>query len=196
MQTIVALFDTPAEAEATIGDLELAGFARADVSIVIGERPHGTETGSHAAGMGAAVGLGVGLLAGLATIALPGVGLVLALGPLLVGGVVGAVAGGLVGTLVDIGVPALEARYYQEAVRRGGTLISFAVEDQEQIRALDIIKKHNPVDIKERAMAWHEAGWNADSAMEPEEIEAVPMPTSSMGTIAAPSAQPTREVHR
>jgi uncharacterized membrane protein len=199
MQNIVALFDIPADAEAAIGDLELAGFARSDFSVVVGQRPHGTEPSSHTTSMGAAVGAGVGILAGLATIALPGVGLVLALGPLIAGGVVGAVAGGLVGSLADMGVPALEARNYEEAVRRGGTLLSFAVEDQDQIRAMDIIRKHHPVDIKERALAWHEEGWNAESAMEPpqaEEVEAVPTPTSSMGTMAAPSAQPTREVNR
>jgi len=200
MQNIVALFDTPADAEATIGDLELAGFQRSDFSVVMGERSHGTESDSDATGMGAAIGAGVGLLAGLASVAVPGIGLMLALGPVLAGGIVGAVAGGLVGSRVDIGVPALEARYYQEAVRRGGVLVSFAVEDQDQIRALDIVNKHHPVDIKERAMAWHEAGWEQDSAIvsptDVDEVEVAPMSTASMGTIAAPTAQPTREISR
>ena len=198
MQSIVALFDTPAQAEATIGELEMAGFPRAEISVVVGGGSRNAESDLRASGMGVAIGTGLGLLAGLAAVAVPGVGLVFALGPILASGVVGAVAGGLVGSLVDIGVPALEARYYQEAVRRGGTLMSLAVEDSEQIRALEIINKHKPVDIKERAMAWHDEGWNEQGAdlslAGGEEVEAAPVSALPMGTMAAPTAQPTREV--
>jgi hypothetical protein len=197
MQTIIALFDTPSEAEAVVGDLELAGYQRSEISVIVGQRPHGTNPDSNATGIGAAIGAGVGLLAGLVSIAVPGIGIVLALGPILAGGVIGGVAGGLVGMLVDMGVPALEARHYQEAVRRGGTLISLAVEDADQIRAVNIIAKHHPVDIRERALAWHEAGWNGESVSLAEEmtdeVETPPMSTSPMSTMSAPTAQPTRE---
>ena len=36
---------------------------------------------------------------------------------------VGAAAGGMLGALADMGIPGHEAKYYQEAIRRGGTLL-------------------------------------------------------------------------
>ena len=39
------------------------------------------------------------------------------------------VAGGLVGVLTHVGVPAADAAYYNEGVRRGGTLVAVRAED-------------------------------------------------------------------
>ena len=179
MKTIVGLFDNFSEAEATVRDLERAGYDRSDISMVANESSRGgarttTTTSSRSddgggaaegAGTGAVVG-GVtggvaGLIASLAGLAIPGIGPVLAAGPLvaaLTGAGVGAVAGGLIGALTSAGVPEEHARYYEEGVRRGGTLVTVAASDADADEVMDIMNRHNPVDIEERASVWRETG--------------------------------------
>ena len=89
------------------------------------------------AGIGGALGGGAGLLAGLGLLAIPGLGPVVAAGWLAstaVGAAAGAAAGGIVGALVDAGEPEEHANVYSESVRRGGTLVTARVADQDAAR--------------------------------------------------------------
>ena len=175
MKTIVGLFDNFAQAEAAVRDLEQAGYDKGDVSVVANES---TRTGvatttdndtsaAEGAGTGAVIG-GVtggaaGLIASLTALAIPGIGPVLALGPLmaaLTGAGVGAVAGGLIGALTSAGVPESHADYYAEGVRRGGTLVTVSARDEDAEEVMRILNRHNPVDIEERAAQWRTTGFS------------------------------------
>ena len=174
MKTIVGLFDNFSEAQAVVRELERAGFDRTNISVVANEKArtgvttptteHGTTAGEGAASGAVAGGVtgGVaGLLAGLAGLAIPGIGPVIAAGPLvaaLTGAGIGAVAGGLIGALVSAGVPEEHARYYEEGVRRGGTLVTVAARDERADAVMEIMNRHNPVDIEERAPQWDVRG--------------------------------------
>ena len=189
-KTAVALYDDFPSAQRTVQELADAGFQREDISLmannaegiysdeagaaaagtttVADEGGGGTATG---AGVGAAVGGIGGLLVGLGTLAIPGIGPVVAAGPLaatLVGAGTGALAGGLIGSLTDAGVPEEEAGYYAEGVRRGGTLVAVRTDDADVDRAAALMERHNPVDIETRASAWRESGWTGfDTAAAP-----------------------------
>lgn len=181
MKTIVGLFDHFSEAEAVVRDLERAGYDRNDISLVASESARGkarttTTAGgggdtAEGAGTGAIIG-GVtggmaGLIASLAGLAIPGIGPVLAAGPLvaaLTGAGVGAVAGGLIGALTSAGVPEEHARYYEEGVRRGGTLVTVSASDTDADEVMEIMNRHNPVDIEERATQWRETGFGTTAA--------------------------------
>jgi stress response protein YsnF len=185
MKTIVALYDDFPTAQAAIRDLVDAGFPRENISLMAsdakgeyGDYARTGETGdvstsgmAAGAGIGAAVGGLGGLLVGLGALAIPGVGPVLAAGPLaaaLAGAGIGAVAGGLIGALTDIGVPEEQAGLYAEAVRRGGTLVTATVADSDADQAVDILERHNPVDVDRRAGYWRESGWTGyDANAEP-----------------------------
>jgi len=177
MKTIVGLFDHFSEAEATVRELERAGYDRNDISMVANESARaygrtttaGGDTGTaEGAGTGAVIG-GVaggaaGLIASLAGLAIPGIGPILAAGPLvaaLTGAGVGAVAGGLIGALTTAGVPEEHARYYEEGVRRGGTLVTVSASDADADEVMDIMNRHNPVDIEDRASQWGGTGAGA-----------------------------------
>lgn len=165
MRTIAGLFDSWAQADSAIAELERSGFSRSDMSVVgpsDATRPRrlSSEEPGSAAGAGTAIGAGLGLLAGLSIVAVPGIGALAALGPILAGGVVGALAGGLVGSLVDAGLPEHEAVQYAEGVRRGGTLVTVATSNDDAARAIEIIARHDPVDLEERALLWRESGWS------------------------------------
>jgi len=86
----------------------------------------------------------------------------------LAGAGVGAAVGGLVGALVAAGIPREHADIYAEAVRRGGTLVTVHTDDVLSNRVSDILNRHSPVDIEERAESWRQAGWRGfDERAEP-----------------------------
>ena len=80
---------------------------------------------------GGAAGIALGVLAGAIALTIPGVGPILAAGPLWTAfgaaaatGVAGAAIGGVVGYLVDQGVPSERAHLYADAIHRGDMLVS------------------------------------------------------------------------
>ncbi len=130
-RTVVALYDNFADANAAIRELVDNGFPRDDISIMAsdangeysrtvgGTPPASMENTASGAGVGAGVGAVIGglggLLIGLGALAIPGLGPVIAAGPLAAaltglagagaGAVAGGVAGGLLGALMDMGIP-------------------------------------------------------------------------------------------
>lgn len=175
-KTIVAMYDSVDEARDAVQDLQKTGFMADRISLVTCELPGGamrTEhpegAGTRAAqgagvggGIGAVLGGAAGLLVGLGTLAIPGVGPVVAAGPLLAalaGAGAGATAGGIVGALVGAGIPEREAQAYAEGVRRGGTLVSVNAPDTDADRAAMVMQRYNPVDIDRRSDTWRGEGW-------------------------------------
>ena len=119
-RTVIGLYDRLEDAQNAVSELVSAGFPREDISVVaadtegkfktyVGEPGEDVgEGGATGAGVGAAVGGLGGLLIGLGALAIPGIGPVVAAGPIasaLIGAGVGAVTGGLLGALIDAGVP-------------------------------------------------------------------------------------------
>ena len=175
-KTIVGLFDTFTEAQGAVQDLVNKGFPRDTISIAAnnatGEYAQSTSSSEEWSGTatgattGATIGGIGGLLVGLGALAIPGIGPIVAAGPLiaaLTGAGIGAVAGGLIGALTDIGVPEEEAGYYAEGVRRGGTLVTLNAEDGMADQAIDILEDHNAVDVEQRASSWKQSGWTGYS---------------------------------
>lgn len=79
---------------------------------------------------GAAIGGAGGLLAAAGLFTIPGIGPILALGPL-AAGLTGAAAGGLIGGLVDMGVPRERSEYYEGRVRQGQVLATIDADGRE-----------------------------------------------------------------
>jgi len=100
----------------------------------------------------------VGLLAGIGSLAIPGVGPVVAAGWLvatLAGAGLGAVGGGLVGALTGAGISHEEAETYNEGVKRGGSLVTVQVEYGGNAgRIHDIMARRSPVNWQERRTAY------------------------------------------
>lgn len=185
-ETVVALFDDFGTAQNVVEDLVDAGYLRDNISLVANDAAG--EYGQYAervgedvsAGEGAGFGAVVGTLAGLGVALIPGVGPVLAAGPLAavlfagVGAVVGAATGGLVAGLIDAGVPEDDAEYYAEGVRRGGTLVMVQTDDDSAQRVEDVINLHDPVNIEHRTGEYRKSGWTShDPKAEPYTAEQI-----------------------
>ena len=130
-----AIYPDRTSFEAALDALRAAGFRNSDVSAILPERdrtakdlaheintkvPEGAAAG---AGTGAAVGGVLGWLVGIGALAIPGVGPLVAAGPIvaaLAGAGAGGATGGLVGGLIGAGIPEVEAKRYAGRVREGG----------------------------------------------------------------------------
>lgn len=175
--TIAALFPTPGEAEAAVRSLQEARFPASDLSVLthialVNAAPSDVTTApGHETALGAASGVVGGALgATLATLglaAVPGIGWLLATGPIasaLAAGTFGAVAGGLsgglAGTLQSADIDELDAHIYHEAVRRGGTVVVIAVTPALRSKATTVLLQHCPVAIDQVAQEWRTQGWD------------------------------------
>ena len=159
---VFGIYSTTLQAEAAVDTLVNEGFSNSDVSVLMSDNqgskdfahekntkaPEGTTTG---AATGGAIGGTLGLLAGIGALAIPGVGPLIAAGPIvatLAGLGVGGAVGGVVGALVGLGIPEYEAKRYEGRIKEGGVLLSAHCDTSEQIdRAKEILKRTGATDI-------------------------------------------------
>jgi hypothetical protein len=100
---------------------------------------------------GATVGGVLGLLAGIGALAIPGVGPLIAAGPImaaLAGMGVGGAVGGVTGALIGFGIPEFEAKKYEGRLKKGGILFSVHCDTSEQVkRAKEIVERTGGEDV-------------------------------------------------
>lgn len=171
MMSNTSVFGVYRDTAALSGGLEAlrnAGFRNTDVSVLLPENagtkdfvhqkdtkaPEGASAG---AATGAVVGGIVGWLVGIGALAIPGIGPLIAAGPIVAmlagAGAVGA-AGGIVGTLVGLGIPEYEAKRFEGRVRSGGTLISVHCDSAEWVkRAKKLLEDTGAEDISSSSEA-------------------------------------------
>src|SRR5215468_10611641 len=135
---VYGIYQDRVHAEDAVDALIANGFRSEDISVLMPENigtkdfatqkstkaPEGAATG---AGAGAVVGGTLGLLAGIGALAIPGLGPLIAAGPImaaLAGAGAGGVTGGLIGSLVGMGIPEYEAKRYEGRVKSGHILLS------------------------------------------------------------------------
>jgi hypothetical protein len=169
MKTFSRVYDSYAQARSAVSDLESAGVRSSEISIVANKyvskeyaEVEDISAAGKGIGIGAALGGGAGLLAGLGLLAIPGLGPVVAAGWFAVtvfGAAAGGAAGGVVGALVDAGESKETAHVYSEAVRRGGTLVTVRVADEEAGRIQVLLDRHEPIDPVARGSQYQGEGW-------------------------------------
>jgi hypothetical protein len=155
---VTAIFDNESQAARAVDEFRRIGVTDAHLSFV--SRQHELATAGEGApvaegmGKGALAGAGVGALFGLAAALIPGVGPFITAGALATslgavagstaaGAIVGGTTGAFAGALANAGYSEEEARYYGNAVERGGVLV--AVDTNGQIseqRARNILAQY------------------------------------------------------
>ena len=161
-KAVICIASSETQAEAIVDRLKSTGFSNSDISVLFPDKrgtkdfahehntkaPEGATTG---AGAGGVVGGAVGWLAGIGALAIPGVGPLIAAGPIMAalsGAAVGAAVGGVTGALVGMGIPEYEAKRYEGKIKGGNILISVHSEDSEQTkRAKAIFEEFGAQDI-------------------------------------------------
>jgi hypothetical protein len=164
---IAAFFPTRNEGLAAQDALIQSGFSRDQVSYLTSDPgEHDVtavgpkfRTGAESeAGIDAWIGGAIGLAAGMIAVVLPGIGTLIAAGPIAgaIGGLAaGTAVGGIVGLLRDHGIPEEEVAFYEEGIRRGGSLVSVhGLSEDEATVARDILDRNGAADIEKLADEW------------------------------------------
>jgi hypothetical protein len=159
---VFGIYPAYASVEYGVDALRTAGFRNSDISVLFPENtgtrdfahekgtkaPEGATTG---AGTGVVLGGALGWLAGIGSLAIPGVGPLIAAGPImaaLAGAGVGGVVGGLTGALIGMGIPEYEAKRYEGRVKDGGILLSVHSDSSDWTkRAKQILEETGAQDI-------------------------------------------------
>jgi hypothetical protein len=182
-KTVVALYDHFENAKSAVAEMIGAGAARDTIALLAN-----TSTGDHPAlslnpafareefdtdssaqsgivtGAEVGVGLGglMGFLIGISSVAIPGIGFLIAAGTwatVAAGAAAGGAVGAIVGALTDHGVSDKDAHLYAEGLKRGGTLITAVVPEDHVAAMTEICKKHGAIDIEDRVAPWNAEGW-------------------------------------
>lgn len=126
--TVIAVYDSYAQAESAMNELLTAGFSRDDVQLSPGsdrasmEGSTASSTDQHAHGSG---------------------------------------IGNFFRSLFGMEDDATHSDVYSEAVRRGSCVLTVDADNEEQRdRAIDVMNRHDPVDIDERSTHWRSQGWS------------------------------------
>lgn len=161
-RAVYGIARTEEQADRIVSEFQANGFSSDRLSVLLPDRA-GTRDFAHAkgtkapegatagAGAGGALGGALGLLAGIGTLAVPGLGPLIAAGPILAalsGAAVGATVGGLAGALVGMGIPEYEAKQYEGKLRDGNILIAVHTDTSTDRKlAQQIFEKAHAVDI-------------------------------------------------
>lgn len=139
---VTGLFPDRASAEAAYNSANTRGYESKDMNLVMSDETRArhfatteveTELGNKAAegaGIGGAIGGTLGAIAAAVaavgtTLALPGIGLVIA-GPIaaaVAGAGAGAAGGGLIGALIGWNMPEERVKHYEDGIKNGGILM-------------------------------------------------------------------------
>jgi hypothetical protein len=159
-KTVLGIVHTQDKASHVVNTLVRAGFQASDISVLFpgagDSRDFALEKGTKApegavagGGTGGVVGGALGLLAGLGALAIPGVGPLIAAGPIvaaLSGIAVGAAVGSIAGALIGLGIPEIEARIYEEKITAGNVLVAVHTETKEHVDTAKRVFEENSVE--------------------------------------------------
>ncbi|SDD44387.1 general stress protein [Sporomusa acidovorans] len=159
IKNVIGVFNSHEHAEQAVNALRSQGFTTEEINIVSKNNKQnqnrendyyedditdGALTGGTLGGIG-------GLLLGAGALAIPGVGPVLAAGPI-AAALGGAVAGGIAGGLVDWGIPAEAGRRYEREVAQGGILAIIRSDAAKSNQAAQILRQNGAKDVEVHAL--------------------------------------------
>lgn len=165
---VYGIYPSRTTVEQAVNQLQAEGFSNSDVSVLFSsstgtqafahenstKAPEGATTGTLS---GATIGGVLGWLAGIGSLAIPGVGPLIAAGPImatLAGAGVGGALGGLTGALIGLGIPEYEAKRYEGRINNGGILLSVHTKDSTWAdKANEILKRTGAENISEKEEA-------------------------------------------
>lgn len=123
--SVFGVFPDRDRAVQAVRSLEGDQFTEREVSLIAkddAKRGAKQDTVTDGTTWGAGVGATAGILAGIGALAIPGVGPILAAGPI-AAALTGAGAGGLAGGLMDWGIPAAAGQRLEADVKRGEAVV-------------------------------------------------------------------------
>lgn len=146
--SVFGIYKSRLSTENAVDRLKMSGFRSVDISVLMPDKdstrdfahekstkaPEGATAG---ASTGVVLGGTLGWLAGMGALAIPGVGPLVAAGPIMAAiagaGALGTI-GGISGALIGFGIPEYEAKRFEGHVKDGGILLSVHCDSSEAIK--------------------------------------------------------------
>ncbi|MBE3583719.1 MAG: hypothetical protein IMX01_06365 [Limnochordaceae bacterium] len=160
MASVVGLFTSREQAEKAVTAMRQKGFKDDEISIVAKQDVVKGKKGDQEAGdlgtnqdlsqgvsWGGAAGGLAGLLASAGALAIPGVGPLVAAGPI-AATLGGAAAGGVAGGLMDWGITGDAGKKYEEGVKRGEILAAVKADKSKVDEAARIFRQYGAKDVE------------------------------------------------
>jgi hypothetical protein len=176
---IIGVFHTEDQAIRAIESLKDQGYRSDEISIIAKNKDdvrdiedatdtkmeEGLATGAATGGI---LGGVAGLIAGLGALAIPGVGPIIAAGPLaatLGGAAIGAGTGGLVGALIGMGIPEEHAHEYENYINAGEILVMVDADADRATGVYDTFRANNTLNANLYNAPYYTGGTMATSDM-------------------------------
>ncbi|WP_066634577.1 hypothetical protein [Desulfolucanica intricata] len=155
--TVIATFNDKGTAEKAVGELRNQGFDN-EISIVAkgqsGDHKYdmnntffGTDSIANGTTTGGILGGLAGLALGAGALAIPGIGPIVAAGPI-AGALSGAATGGIAGGLADFGIPAERGKYYEDKVKEGKIVASVQTSEDKVEQAAQTLRQNGAQDVE------------------------------------------------
>lgn len=162
LKTVIGLFNSRDQAEKAVSELRGRGFHQ-EISILAADKSKAgddaeryNQPGRPAAGggglssgviTGGALGGLAGLAMGAGALAIPGIGPIIAAGPI-AALLSGAATGGVAGGLIDWGIPADRGKFYEGKVKEGSILASVRADEKKALEAAQILRQNGARDVE------------------------------------------------
>ncbi len=163
-KAVIGVFADKRQAEQAINALRRQGFTTEEINIVAKKGGQGDKGDGYvedditdgALTGGTLGGIG-GLILGAGALAIPGIGPIIAAGPI-AAALGGAVAGGVAGGLIDWGIPAEASQRYEQEVAQGGVLAIINTTGQKVDQAAQILRQNGARDVESHSTQSRQKG--------------------------------------
>ena len=160
MSTVIGVFESQRQAENAVNQIRNAGITEDKISIaakrdnIENANQADQEAGditqqnlSDGTATGGVIGGVAGILGGAGALAIPGVGPILAAGPI-AAGLTGAVTGGIAGGLIDMGIPEDRGQHYEQQIKQGKILTAVETDQNNINEIADQLRQSGAKDIE------------------------------------------------
>ena len=154
-KTVVGIFESEHVAKESIKDLRSAGFER-EISL-LARNQSSDDSDSENMGGGGTIADGIatggvlgglgGLAIGAGALVIPGIGPMIAAGPI-AGMLSGVAGGGVAGGLVDWGIPEEEGRRYEEEIKQDNIIVAVNSSESTIDEAEEILRNHGASKVR------------------------------------------------
>lgn len=156
-KTVIGVFSSRDQAEKAVNSLREKGFDK-EISIMAKDdqgtknvdrnsEMFGGDSIADGATTGGVIGGIAGIAAGLGALAIPGIGPIVAAGPI-AGLLSGAATGGIAGGLADWGIPEERGKYYESKVKEGNIVAVVQTSDERINEAADMLRSNGANDVE------------------------------------------------
>jgi len=153
-KAVVGLFSDLKLAEQAVKQLRSNGFSTEEINIISKDKQESGETTEltddsimDGTMTGGAIGGVGGLLLGAGALAIPGVGPIIAAGPI-AATISGAIGGGIAGGLIDWGIPSEKSEAYSNQVSSGSTLAVIKTTQDKVAQAIQVLTSTGATNIE------------------------------------------------